>query len=406
MTGPGRPTMARLVMGAGTYFELGLAHGQAVPKAVAHNLAIFWRGLERAGGRCAQARDRAWADRDLLPPWRLEELEGLARGTGLPLRDLLAYNLYRGRVFPDECTSMCALPSATATGQTIFLKNSDKVGGDSLVGPEFHLHKEINVILALHPTGGNRVIGPSAAGSLGIKMGLNDKGVAVGANISRTQELKDRKVGLLTERAVDRAELAREALEASSALKAFQRVVATITTTPMGTPGNMEFADAKECWILEGSYDQYAAEVVRQGTCARTNRFVLLDHLNQWDDVSSHVRYVRSMQLLCDNEGRITAELMKAFSMDHENGPGLNSICRHSWRYQDETSLSTAVMEINAAQPERSRIHIALGKPCVAWREEQSHLTLEMTTEPEDIPAGFVDGSAFRKFYTEDARNS
>lgn len=395
--------MPRLVRAAGTYFELGLAHGRAVADAITHNLGIFWRDLEERGDERARARDRAWAERGLLPPWRLEELDGLSRGSGLPIRDLLAYNLYRGRVFQDECTSMCALPSATATGQTIFFKNSDKVGGDSLVGPEFHLHKEINVILALHPEGGNRVIGPSAAGSLGIKMGLNDKGVAVGANISRTQELKDRKVGLLTERAVDRAELAREALEANSALEAFQRVLATITHTPMGTPGNMEFADARECWILEGSYDKYAAEVVRHGTCARTNRFVLLAHLNQWDDVSSQVRYVRSLQLLQIHEGRITAELMQGFSMDHENGPGPNSICRHSRHYQDETSLSTAVMEINAAQPERSRIHIALGKPCVAWREPQSRLTLEMTTEPEDIPAGFVDGSVFKKFYAEEA---
>ena len=149
--------MPRLVRAAGTYFELGLAHGRAVADAITHNLGVFWRGLEGRGeGRGndrARARDRAWAERELLPPWRLEELEGLSRGSGLPIRDLLAYNLYRGRVFPDECTSMCALPSATATGQTIFFKNSDKVGGDSLVGPEFHLHKEINMILALYPEG-------------------------------------------------------------------------------------------------------------------------------------------------------------------------------------------------------------------------------------------------------------
>ncbi|MBI2368954.1 MAG: hypothetical protein HYV08_01690 [Deltaproteobacteria bacterium] len=394
----------RTVAAQGTYFELGQAHGRGVPRAIRHNLAGFWRTLERNGYGQEKVRAQAWLDRTLLPPHRREELDGLARGSDLPLRDLLAFNLYHGLVSPDECTSMCALPSATATGETIFFKNSDKVGGSTLVGPEFHLYKEVNVILALHPKDGNRLIGSSAAGSLGIKMGLNDKGVAVGSNISRTQELKDKKVNLTTLRAADRAELGREALEVNSALEACQRVLQAVTQNPMGTPGNMEFADAKECWIVEGSYDKYAVEVVRQGVCARANRFVLLAQLNQWDDVSSEVRYIRSLQLLRAHEGKITADLVRSFSMDHENGPGLNSICRHSPRPEDETSLSAAVMEINAKQPERSRIHLALGKPCHAWREKEAHVVLEMTTEPEAIPAGFRDGSVFKKFYTEEPR--
>jgi len=168
----------------------------------------------------------------------------------------------------------------------------------------------------------------------------------------------------------------------------------------MATPGNLEFADACSAMLIEGSYDRTAALKVVDDVAARTNRFVLLNELNDPDDLSSYARFVRSMQLLNRNKGRVTVEKMKQFSMDHENGPGINSVCRHG-KYWQETSLSSAIMEIRVPDPSVSRMHVALGKPCHAWTGGGS-LTVEIGSAQEEIPERFLTGQTWKTFYKEE----
>ncbi|MFQ5902381.1 MAG: C45 family autoproteolytic acyltransferase/hydrolase, partial [Candidatus Binatia bacterium] len=347
----------------------------------------------------------ALANESAFSPSRLEEIAGIARGAKIPYPEMLAYNLYAGLFSPDECTVMIAFGKATTSGNTVFMKNSDKIGAANLDGPQFYKNKEINTVLDVKPNGGPRIIGVSAAGTTGLKMGLNEYGVAVGTNIARTWELAQKKVDVTKMRAIDRAQLCRDALEKKSALEASQRITNVVLADPMATPGNMEFADAKEAILLEGSYDKLALETVREGVTARSNCFVLLKELNQWDDISSQARLVRCRQLLGENEGRISKESMIRFSMDHANGPGPNSICRHGQHYTEEVSLSAAVMEIDRQNPKRSKISIALGKPCHAWREEKGHINLDMSTEASAIPQDFVSGEVWKEFYREDGRD-
>jgi len=164
----------------------------------------------------------------------------------------------------------------------------------------------------------------------------------------------------------------------------------------------MEFVDAKEGIILEGSYDRTAVETVKNTVASRSNCFVLLKDLNKWDDVSSQARYVRTQQLLRSHFGEIDRQKMIQFSMDHENGPGPNSICRHGTTPEEETSLSAAVMEVNSKRPEKSLITIAIGKPCHSWRNSKSHVTLSMDVDPRTIPQGLVSGDVFKEVYTEE----
>lgn len=383
---------------SGSHYQIGLAYGRMAREAIRYNIDSFNSLISSQGLREEML---SLARPDSFLPEHLEELEGLAAGCGLGFEDLLLYNLCRHLKLPDECTVMIALPPATANGNVLFLKNSDKVGGAELVGPNFHRYKEINVLLDLRLDGGNRIVAVAAAGSLGAKMGLNDKGVAVGTNIARTEELRARRAKLATIRAIDRAQLAREALERGSAVEAAEWVISRVVRSPMGTPGNMQFVDKEQAIIIECSYDRYAIEVVKEGVAARSNSFVLLKELNQWDDVSSHARYVRAQQLMRENFGKITADAMRSFSMDHENGPGPNSICRHGSHYSEETSLSAAVVEIDRDEPARSEISVALGKPCHAWRHPEGNITIAMNSQVQ-VPSGFASGAVWKKFYTEE----
>ena len=68
---------------------------------------------------------------------------------------------------------MFAMGDATASGNVLFLKNSDKIGSSSMMGENFYQNKEINVVLVIQPNDGPAVIGVSAAGSTGFKMGVS-----------------------------------------------------------------------------------------------------------------------------------------------------------------------------------------------------------------------------------------
>lgn len=394
-----------IVYGHGSPYEMGYIHGSGAAASVRHNVGGFFSHLQAGGyGKdtvVGLAREQAMGDRR----W-LDQLAGIADGAQLPLGEVLAYNLYRDLVSPEECTVSMAVGKASATGETIFAKNSDKVGGESLVGPNFYKNKEINVVLFDETADGLKIVGVCAAGTTGLKMGMNNRGLAGGCNIARTEEMYARKLDLTQIRAVDRAYLLRIGLEQDNVLAATTLVAGKILEAPMATPGNLEFADPHEAYLIEGSYDRIAVKKVVDDVDSRSNMFITLQYLNKKDDVSSQCRYWRTQEILQAKKGKVTLQDMVAISMDHANGPGPNSICRHGTDFHEEISLSAMVMELNSKDPQKARFGIALGKPCHAWRDPQGHVFGDMTWNRGQIPAGFYDGEVFKKFYIEEPRFS
>ena len=395
----------RMLYCDGSHSEIGRKHGELLSTEIRHNLNAFWNALKLKGSEKKDVIKNALKLEKLWRVARLEEIQGMARGVGVDYTDMLAYNVFHDVAFPDGCTVMMAVGNTSATGDTVLFKQSDKVGSEKYVGPLAYMNKEINVALVVDPKEGNKTIGVTAAGQTALKMGMNDKGVAAGCNISRTKELTQRgtEKDATQLKALDRGALMRDGLEnGDTALAAAQTILPGMLESPMSTPGNIEFADAKEAIIIEGSYTEMATEIVRDRVAARSNRFVILKELARDDDLSSICRYVRCMELLHANKGNITLEKMIEFSQDHANGPGPNSICRHGNHFSEETSLSSMVMEINGKEPEKSRIAIALGKPCHSWASDDGHIIGDMTMTAEDIPEGLRNGDIWKKYYTEE----
>jgi hypothetical protein len=396
----------KIIYCEGNSYGMGRKQGELLHPEISQNLMAFWNALEGRGYQKKELLKKALRHEGLLSSGRLEEIKGIGDGAGIDYPEVLAYNLFHDFAFPEGCTVLMAVGKSSATGDTIFLKNSDKVGSESYVVNSYK-NKEINVIVLLNPKEGHKIIGVAAAGTTALKMGLSDKGVATGSNISRTMELTQRgaEKDSIQIKALDRGVLMREGLEkGKNALEAAQAILPSLLASPMSTPGNIEFADAREAVVIEGSYHELATEIVRDEVAARSNCFVLLKALNRADDLSSICRYIRCMQLLNGHRGKITSEKMIEFSMDHANGPGPNSICRHGTHFSEETSLSASVIEINGKNPEKSKIAIALGKPCHAWRAKEAHITLDMAMGVKDIPEGLLNGETWKKFYTEEPK--
>ena len=198
-----------------------------------------------------------------------------------------------------------------------------------------------------------------------------------------------------------RAQIAREALTERTSLDAARKAVAHVMEHPMASSGLLEFADPKEVWVVESAYDYVGIRRIRDAVDSRANFFNILPQLNAEGNISSFCRYHRSQQLLKAAEGKVTADTLIAISKDHENGPGANSICRHSCGMESAT-LAAAVMELNGEHPEKSVIHMALGTPCTAWSSPEGHLSVTMDTPEEEIPEGFKNGEVFRKFCLND----
>jgi len=395
----------KLIYCEGDNYGIGRKQGELLFWEIRRNLMTFWDVLRVRGYCKKELIKKGMKLEGLLSSHRLEQIKGIGDGARTEYPEVLAYNLFHDIALAEGCTVLMAVGKASATGDTIFLKNSDKMGSGSYVGPTSYKNKEINIIVLLNPKEGHKIIGVAAAGTTALKMGLNDKGVATGSNFSRTKELDLRgtEKDSIQMKALDRGALMSEGLEKGrNALEAAKAILPGLLENPMSTPGNIEFADAKEAIIIEGSYKEMATQIVRDDIAARSNCFVLLKALNRENDLSSICRYARCLQLLNEHKGRVTSGRMMEFSMDHANGPGPNSICRHGVHFSEETSLSAAVMEIDGKSPERSKMTIALGKPCHAWRAKEAHITLDMTMGLEDIPEGLKDGEIWKRFYTEE----
>lgn len=395
-----RVTNVPLVL-SGSRYRMGWVHGRRLAPAIRENVGAFLTAAVWDGWAASRLLREAQEARAAAPSGLLEELRGLADGAGLPEDEVLAFNLLHTRVITDDCTVMFAMGDATASGRVAFMKNSDKIGSEKMAGEHFYMNKEINVVLALHPDRGPAMVGVAAAGSAGLKMGVNSLGVAAGANISRTRALAERRVSVTEMRALDRTQLVRDGLEQASARTAAQAIVAQLMERPMATSGNLEFVDSREGWVIEGSYDRHAFEMLTGGTASRTNCFVVLHEQNDPEDLSSQCRLTRTRQLLREHRGRITVEAMIGFSQDHANGPGPNSICRHGTHFSEETSQSALVAELDPERPERSRVVIALGKPCHAWRHADGRIEVTPAVRPEDITEPFRTGTTWKTYWTE-----
>lgn len=385
----------------GTEFERGFVLGRQAKDLVKHNVENFV-SLCRSKGFSWNSLFEKLNHGELVSESFLDYVKGLAEGASLSPKLLLAYNLLHNILNPEECTVLIAMGDSTKNGNTIVLKNSDKIGSEKLVGDKYYNHKEVNVVVAEKPDNGYRFIAVAAAGEVSIKMGLSEQGVATGSNISRTWELKQRKVDLTGLRALDRGWLMREGISKNATAQgATATVLNNLIANPMSTPGNIEFVDSREAIVIEGSYDRIAVHKTVSGVLARSNRFNVLESLNDPEDISSYARYIRAMELLNKHKNQITSELMIVFSQDHVNGPGPNSICRHSPDFREETSLSAAVMEIDRANPRDSVIHVCLGKPCHAWKAEKGHIILDFDSMEKGIPEEFLNGNVFKQFYNE-----
>ena len=369
----------------------------SVGAAIRHNILDFIEAVRCRGANFTVLNEKARQALIHYPAYRVKLLREYAASANVPFDWVLCYNAYSDCFFPEECTVYLAAGKASKSGYTIFGKNSDKSANIEHTSDIFYKNRQINVVTYFENPDGSHIVGVSAAGSTGLKMGMNSYGVAAGTNYGQTKLAAAKKLDADQQLAGDRAQIIREALTERSALLAAQKAANEVLAHPMASSGTVEFADASEAYIVESAYDYVAVKKIVDDIDARANFFNVLSELNEDGNVSSFCRYNRAMSLLCAAKGSVTLDTLKSISTDHENGPGGNSICRHS-KGLDSATLAAAIMEINGENPAKSRIHIALGTPCRAWNSLDGCITISMDDPISVIPEAFRTGEIFKKY--------
>ena len=171
---------------SGGAFERGRAHGRQARDRVERSLANYARLFAFYGMPWTEARRRAADYRDVIGAFDaslLEEIEGIAQGSGRSVEEILALNA-RTEILPPafltgadagECTAIAVTPAGSATGGTLLAQNWDWVGAQ----------REAMIVLRIPESDAPACLTLTEAGMLA-KIGLNAVGLGVCLNILRS----------------------------------------------------------------------------------------------------------------------------------------------------------------------------------------------------------------------------
>ena len=222
----------RVLRISGTPYELGRQHGEALREEIRASidrvLGYFRRYLRVPWIRSLAVNwwlDSAWREAEpFVPSDYLEELRGLADGSGVSLRELRRFHAIPDRTY--ACSNFAAWGRATSGGRLIHVRNLDWSIEAGI--------QQSAVIFVVRPTGKHAFVSVGWAGLIGVLTGVNDAQLSVGQVGAETLDV--------TFRCEPMAFLMREVLErAGDVDQASSRVLQASRTIG----ANYVFADAK-----------------------------------------------------------------------------------------------------------------------------------------------------------------
>jgi predicted choloylglycine hydrolase len=330
----------------GSPYEQGVQQGQAVGQEIARNWEQIRTLIESLiDGRHEWYRGLVARNRDYIAgidPDTLEELTGIADGSGLPLDDVLAMNLpmytslRRARII-EECSVYGASASVTRDGRTYLVKTRDQ--------PVDQFQFE-HVVAYRTGGDGHRIVEVNAAGIItNPGSGVNDAGLAVGTAGSWSKRHMDVRLADLgrAHAMPDMHYLLRNA-------GTVEQAHAVLRETPRLAGMNIIVADRSGAiGTVEVTHDGAVLTLAEDGISAITNHYLhpTLQPLNDPPEKnpSSHTRYDTITSWLRKRRGDLTAQDMLRLSMDHSNGPQ-DSVCRHSPDGTGSTTRYVSLMTV------------------------------------------------------------
>ena len=333
-----------IVQAKGTYREIGRQIGEAARAQIRRSVAYYETNIEWLAAMSFAEAERAslallpFAEHDL--PQHVEELQGLAEGSGVPFAKLLVLNcgeeiLCSPRPGDGHCTCM----AVTVAGRTVVGHNEDWVEDDI----------ENMVLLDLTVPDGARILALTGAAYLPM-CGVNSHGLAFYGNTLYARDEHDGvpngfKHRWLLESAT------REEADARARLRGRARGSNHLNAQAGGHIWNVEVS-AERAAVIEA--DEWLVHT-NHYTCAE-----LLD-VERSDSPGTRLRLARAQALAAaglergDDPFALVCDVLR----DHANAP--TSICAHPVGDDPEDSPTTGSIVIEL---EERRLHVCAGRPC------------------------------------------
>ncbi len=347
---------------SGSPFEMGLAHGAAL----ADRIADFADSVTRvhqdnnSHARVDGGSLKAFCRRNLgfleaFSPDLLEEMRGIAQGSGLDFADILYLNCFleledlrapglSGQLMPPPlwgCTTFNVAAGATADGRAYIGQTYDM---------ERYYEKYLTV-LRISPVTGPDMLVVTLAGVLGC-MGLNAAGIGAAINKVTTPDARPGVIYPFIMRKVLAAERIGDALGA---------VIFSSRATGM----NYQLAGEGTAFCAETSAACYEL-LPFERSMAHTNHFVAPSmrrfETPHWlSHGGSMVRKQVADRFLAAHAGQLTPDLLKDLCRDHTNHP--RSICAHGFPDQGENTAFHTIFAV-IMDPAAGWMDLCPGSPC------------------------------------------
>jgi isopenicillin-N N-acyltransferase-like protein len=275
---------------------------------------------------------------------RTELLAGVPAGPHPAYEEAHARNRAAGVPALTECTTIAALPGATAGGATLLAQTWDWIGSQ----------RDACVVLHIHEPDRPPIVTLTEAGIIA-KLGINGAGVAVCLNILRSTSDGQRPglpVHVLLRRALQTGSLseARNLVEGTQAAASSCITIADDTGVAVSielTPGGNSALEPRDGLLVHTNH--CLAPTAQAGECVH-------------DPASSTVpRYNRASELAWGQHGQIGSETLMHILRDREGAP--LCICRRADptlpAVQQRETVAGVVFDL------RERVmHLAAGRPC------------------------------------------
>jgi len=354
---------------SGAALERGRQYGEQTRERVARSVEAYAAVYEEIAGLgwddvLVQARRYAEPIERFQPRY-LEEMRGLAEGSGQDLEAILAINVRTEIMLsakarqaeedgapgaPGECTSIAALPAVTDSGHTILSQNWDWLP---------HTVETI-VVLEARQSEGPSYVTVVEAGLLA-KAGFNSFGVGVGTNaLIDTADVGEPGVPY---HVCLRALLDAEYLPA--ALAALQRGRRSSSANYILAQAGGQAVDIE---ARPGDHTRLRLIEPSEGLLVHTNHFVGspgATDVGVWWMNDSPFRYFRARELLRTRTGPVSVDLLQRIFSDHANHPV--SICAHADLREKPTDQGETTASLIMDLEDRV-LWLADGTPCKGYR--------------------------------------
>lgn len=308
-----------VVLIGGSPFNRGKEYGSQCKKQIEHNVEHYYRTF-RDYSNLDRAKALRYAE-NFLPFVKafdneiLEEMEGIAEGSGYDFLDILVANCRSELMFAvkkeitPECTSFAVLPEATSAKTTLIGQNRDFAPWS----------KGGNVILKVDQPNRPKVVMVIEAGLVG-QMGCNSKGIGLVHNMLGYDQFQLGVPFVILRRGVLNSETIGDAL-------------GKVLSAKRSSSGNMLIGhEAGEAINMEVTPLDVDFQYPEDGILTHSNHYLSVTFrpmdTGRVRFPDSLLRRARLFKLLKSMKGSIDVGSLQVSLSDHFNFP--DSICRHS----------------------------------------------------------------------------